>query len=262
MSAAKKEISLTERLRSAGGAVLRAYSYLIWGAICLFIGAALGVIGVRWADRAPIDWPVTATAVKDLLTALGILGAGLWAAFLAERRRSLSNRAQLLHKYELWKRGEDEILRVYVQLRNIGDVQITPGRAGTYVQTPPEGPILADGDAEDNWIDVIQVRHAMQEEEVYLEPGENEDYSFDFQIPSGCKLLQLHTYVECERRPNNTKDQPSAGKRKHETDYNHWDLTTLIDLHRATAGRDKTTQFPVPRRKFQGLRFRNDRGRR
>jgi hypothetical protein len=229
---------------------LRAYPYLICGAVCLFIGVGVGVLGVRWADRAAVDWPATATAVKDALTALGILVAGVWTAFLADRRRSLSNRAQLVHRYDRWKHGDDEILRVYVELQNIGDVKVTPGRAYTYVQVPPQGTIASVGNAEDNWVDVIQVPHAMQEEGVYLEPGENEDYNFDFPIPTGCKILQLHTCVECERSPHETQNEPlSDGKWKHDTDYDHWDLTTLIDLERASTGREKSsTRHSVRRR--------------
>jgi hypothetical protein len=217
---------------------LRAYPYLVTSVICLVIGVALGVFGLRAADRTAIDWPLTATAIKDLMTALGILGAGAWAAYLAARRRSLSTRAQLVHRYIRWKRSSEEFLRVYVQLRNIGDVQITPGHAWTYVQTPPTD-IQATSASEDTWVDALRVAHPMQDEEVYLEPGGTEDYNFDFPIPFHSTILQLHTYVECDRRKHSA-ESPSGESRPDETLHNHWDLTTLVDLERRSAGEAKT----------------------
>jgi hypothetical protein len=251
-------VNLTARIANAWRAFLYGYSYVVCAAISLLIGAGLGVLGVRWADRAPIDWPITATAIRDIATALGILGAGVWAAFLAERRRSLSTRAKLTHRHEVWKRDANKILRVYVTLRNIGDVQINPGRAGTYVQTPPIDAISSEGNAEDKWVDVKHVPHEMQEEGAYLEPGETEDYNFDFPIPPGCTLLQLHTYVECERRTDPLPGDPipSEGMGKHDTDYNHWDLTTLVDLEKKPTGGDETSGLqPAHRRRFKGFGF-------
>jgi|SRR5580658_9207105 hypothetical protein len=219
--------------------VVRAYPYAVTGAICICVGVVLGGIAVRVADGSAVDWPVTATAIKDVATTIGILGAGAWAAFLADRRRSLSTRAQLIHRYLRWTRAEEQVLRVYVELRNIGETKITPGQAWTYVQIPPQGP-LTTKPAEDCWPDAVRVVHPMQEEEVYLEPGETEDYSFDFSIPAGARFLQLHTYIECDVRPPDAVQGSSTDERFVETNYNHWDLTTLIDLEVKPQGDDSS----------------------
>jgi hypothetical protein len=60
----------------------------------------------------------------------------------------------------------------------------------------------------------MEIEHGWNRDEVVIEPGETEAYSYDVAIAPDTRWIQLHTLVECDQEGNE-----------------NWDETTLIDLH-------------------------------
>jgi hypothetical protein len=229
----------------------RVYQILFTAALALTVGFFAGLYGARWSDHVAIDWPATIKSAKDVITTLGILFAGVWTAFLIQRRRSLEPRASIAHRWQLWQQGADRMLRVFVEVSNPSEVGIQPGDGQTRIQQPPIGSFSSHEFAPDVWVDVERIRHCMGYEDVHIEPKEFETFTHDVRLPPGVRYLQIATEMACDRtsdmkvdradgRPTAPLDLPKNADR--------WTLTTLIDLDepKPKSARTKTLEQDVP----------------
>jgi hypothetical protein len=220
----------------------RLYQIAIAALLAFGFGLLTGVLGVRLTEHVAIDWAASAKVASDTMTALGIVGAGLWAVYLIQRRRSLQPRASLAHRAQLWNQGPDEILRLSVKVSNPSGVVIRPGDGTTLVQQPPIGTLDAHAFAPDVWVNIEKIRHCLGYEDVFIEPKESETFTHDIKLPNGIRHLQVATELACERtremkvdralgRPTQDLDLPKNADR--------WTLTTLIDLNELRAKQAK-----------------------
>jgi hypothetical protein len=216
----------------------RWYQIAIATLLAFGLGLFTGVLGTRLIEHVAIDWAVSAKVASDTMTAIGIVGAGLWAIYLIQRRRSLEPRASLAHRAQLWNQGPDEVLRLCVKVSNPSGVVIRPGDGTTRVQLPPIGTLNAHAFAPDVWVDIEKIRHCLGYEDVYIEPKESEIFTHDIKLPIGVRHLQIATELACARtsemkvdralgRPTEALDLPK--------DADRWTLTTLIDLNELRA---------------------------
>jgi hypothetical protein len=210
----------------------RAYQIAIAGVLCFGVGLLTGVIATRLTEHTAIDWPLSAKAVSDLMTAVGIVVAALWAIYLIQRRRSLEARAELGHRWHLWQSNGDAFLRLYIDIRNPSEVVLLPGDGATRIQQPPAGEFDCAKDAPENWKDIANIHHWLSSEGVHIEPKESETLCHDIKLPPSMRFVQLETIVACKRTmkmKNFDEDTPEAELGLGDDDE-RWTLTTLVDL--------------------------------
>jgi hypothetical protein len=205
------------------------------GAFALIVGVLVGVFGTRLSEYEGINWPTDIKAVSDGATVIAVAIAGIWTWYLARRRRSLVPRATIVHRTQLWQRGAESYLRLYVELQNPGEVAISPGDGNTQIQLPPDGVVDQKLYVDRNCKDHLRLRHCCGFEDVTIEPKESEIFPHDVPVPEGCRFVQIRTELACMRRLE-TKRTSGTSKRPQE-DYDitdekeRWTLTTLLDLH-------------------------------
>lgn len=211
----------------------RVYQILFTAVLALTVGFFAGLYCARWSDHVAIDWPTTIKSAKDVSTTLGLVLAGIWTAFLIQRRRSLEPRASIAHRWQLWHQGDDRMLRVFVEVSNPSEVGIQPGDGQTRIQQPPSGSFNSHSFAPDIWVDVERIRHCMGYEEVHIEPKESETFTHDVRLPRGVRYLQIATEMACARTKDMKVDRaygrPTA-QLNLPKDADRWTITTLIDL--------------------------------
>ncbi len=167
---------------------------------------------------------------SECMTAIGIVGAGLWAAYLIQRRRSLEPRAELVHRCQLWNAGNAVFLRIFIDVRNPSEVVLRPGDGATHVQQPPDTIDVEVGSA-DNWKDIEKIHHLLSSEGVYIEPKEFETLSHDVKLPDGIRYVQIETIVACKRTKEMENFEGDAATAPDlDDEAERWTLATLIDL--------------------------------
>jgi hypothetical protein len=231
----------------------RVYQILLTAVLALTIGIFAGLYGARVSEHIPIDWVGTISSAKDITTILGLVLAGVWTAFLIQRRRSLEPRASITHRWQIWYQGADRMLRMFVEVSNPSEVVIRPGDGETRIQQPPTGSFSSHEFAPDTWVDIEKIRHCLGYEDVYIEPKESETFAHDVRLPIGVRYLQIATEMACVRtkdmkvdralgRPTAALDLPK--------DADRWTLTTLIDLNEPNSktALDNCTLREIPNR--------------
>jgi hypothetical protein len=222
----------------------RGYQIAIAGLIFFGLGLLTGVLGTRLTEHTPIDWPASAKAVGDSMTAIGIVVAGIWAIYLIQRRRSLEARAELTHRWQVWQRGNENLLRFCIDIRNPSEVALQPGDGATRIQQPPAGDKFdcAKG-ATDNWTDIAKIHHWLSSEGVYIEPKEFETLCHDVKLPPGLRYVQLETIVACKRtdKMRDFDDDTPETERELGDDDERWTLITLVDLEAPTKPQGAST---------------------
>ena len=167
--------------------------------VACLVSAALAVLATRWIDRIPIDWHLTSEAVAHFAEALGVVIGGIWAYFVTKIRRSLEPRAELKHGYQTWEDATGRVLRIVVMIRNPSEALLRPGDGMTRVQKAPTDDIDANQYAYDKWTDIAKIRHAIEHEELRIEPKETEIFVHDVRVDKGVRFIQLYTWISCRR---------------------------------------------------------------
>jgi hypothetical protein len=146
--------------------------------------------------------------VSDVVTISAVLVGAGWAywAFLRERtrwpkatlelvlyHRELSTEQTLLHakvKVHNAGRGLMELTRVRAvvdQVLPLAD-EIGELEVGYLDPTEKEG--------ETNWKPFAESEQVLQAEQAEMEPGENDEFGFDFAVPSSFETVHVYVYVE------------------------------------------------------------------
>ena len=182
----------------------------------ILLSVLFGMWLARWTDHASIEWSNTFTAVKDILTAFGIVLGGAWTVYVLQRRRAHSPRAEIEHVCLLWVHREARVLRLGVRLRNCGEVVVDPGASYTEVQIPPESLPGPDAIAERSWRMIATINHPWADNGAIVEPRESDTYWHDVVLADSTRFVQVVSVIECE------ENGPARL---------HWDQTTLVDLN-------------------------------
>jgi hypothetical protein len=204
----------------------------IIGLIAACISSAITVCVVRWTDGVPLDWHLTSETLAHFATAIGVTIAGVWAFYTTYHRRSLAPRAELNHQYQLWSQQNNDVLRIFIELRNPSEAMMVPGDGMTYVQIPPTNSCLPSDYATDAWISIAKLRHPIVYEEMHIDPKEVEVFIHDIPLPIGTRYVQVHSWIYCE---SIDQGDSGGGKRpvteiERPNEHDTWAKTTLIDL--------------------------------
>ena len=178
----------------------------------VLVSSILTVGIVRLDQHATVDWDVTLKFVGAIATAIGVILVGIWGIYTTIHRRSLVARAELAHKCQVWSDSQGEVLRLFVELGNPSESLMQPGDGMTIVQIPPSADIDTTEYAYDAWVTIAALRHAVEYEELRIEPKETEVFVHDVRVPTGTRFIQIHSWMLCE--PAASIDPGSDGATK------------------------------------------------
>jgi hypothetical protein len=166
--------------------------------------------------------------VQGIVSIFGIGVGGIWAWMLFVKKRQKYPRAALLHDI-LHKRISENgvLLHVDVTISNSGDVLLSLVSGFVRVhRVVPLDPKLNDsvtrgqdpvehGETEIRWPMLIERQVKLDKGVVEIEPGEREQFCFDFILESENKSVEIYSYFK-----NISKPTKEIG----------WGLTTIHDL--------------------------------
>ncbi|MDP2319680.1 MAG: hypothetical protein Q8O42_10120 [Acidobacteriota bacterium] len=153
-----------------------------------------------------------AQGIEAIVTALGILGAGVWAWFNYWQRRERYPRAGVSHSTNLLRESGYSILRVAAKVTNSGDVLVGVRAVRTWLQqlspvpstiatavTSGADPVQGDA-CEFDWPLLGERVWTIAEGMSEIEPGESEVFWSDFAIPDHVKQVLVYTFVSNEAK--------------------------------------------------------------
>jgi hypothetical protein len=178
-----------------------------------------------------------AEAIQALVTAIGLVAAGLWTYLLFVRRRQRFPRADFHHEVTIVDlTPHHTLIHVCIVLKNVGDVlirailaQVHVGRVlplhGDVDSKLREGEdIVAPQDSDARWATLGQRECSWQEDPCEVEPGETEEFHFDVIVSSSIEVIEVCSYLKNE------------AKRKRNIGWRH---TSFVWLERARRQQQK-----------------------
>lgn len=174
-----------------------------------------------------------AETIQAIVTSVGICVAGVWAWLTFVRRRQRYPRARLTHQIQhVPVGGKHAVLHVRATISNEGDVLLCLVEGTAWIAQilpPPSAVLKAIEECRDpvqgqkteiEWPRISEVRQeSWKKHEVEVEPGETEEFHYDFALEPDAKCVQVYTYFR------------NAKKRRRELG---WRLTSWYDV---SAGR-------------------------
>lgn len=169
-------------------------------------------------------WKELISAAQSLVTIIAICGGAIW---YFKRRRPFP-RAKITHQIADKILADNKVLiRLVVTVLNQGEVLLSleKGFAGVQQVNPcPQGlidsikggcDIVAERKTEAAWDTLAERAITLTADARELEPGEEEEFNFDFLIDGGVKTVIIYSYFE-----NRRKKRRAVG----------WNKTTIYDL--------------------------------
>jgi len=167
-----------------------------------------------------------AELLQAIVTTIAILVGGVWTYFRFVRNRLFFPRAEVNHEI-LHKDLIDgkKLLRVTMTVSNKGDVLIPISEVWTRVSqiSPVIGPQLEnitsgnglemEDTSEILWPEIGCLQIDYSDGEAEIEPGESENFPFDFIVDSEVKTVRIYSYFQNNRKTNSG-----------------WAITSLIDI--------------------------------
>jgi hypothetical protein len=168
-----------------------------------------------------------AEAAESVITAGGIVVAGVWTYLIFVRRRQRFPRAALSHQTHSFRLPDGRrLLRVAATIANSGEVLVClrtittrvqhvlplPDHIAVQLKESPEPP---SGESEFPWPVLGKRQWRIDETMGEIEPGEAEILQSDFVIPAGVEQVLVYTHV-----PNHAKSQSGIG----------WSDTVVVSL--------------------------------
>lgn len=167
-------------------------------------------------------------AVKNLVTAGGIIVGGLWTWLLFVKKREKFPRADLTHTltHRVLAKGQ-RLLHLEVKIANIGEGLLSLVSAKAWVQQilpPPQEFLNALRKSEDPikkgqtqyaWPSLAERETDWQTNPIDIEPGENDQINYDFVVDPDAETIQIYTYFK-----NVQRKEREIG----------WHLTSVYDL--------------------------------
>jgi hypothetical protein len=177
-------------------------------------------LGSQWLAL----WKDGSAAVASTLTAVGLLAAGIYSIWLYRNRFP---RAKVTHQVSDWPVGDRHMVRGVVRMENVGNVLIQVRRIrGVLTQILPtpgdvEVAVKARVDPVDRdstevlWDTLGDRLKDFSKEGCEIEPGECDEFIFDFVIDADLKKVQFYSHIE-----NVKKFKRNVG----------WNTTIIYDL--------------------------------
>src|SRR5438132_8978737 len=158
-----------------------------------------------------VYWKDAAGAIQATLASIGIIAAGTWGLWLFVKQRQRFPHANVEHRVTHWSADDARnVLRLTVRVANVGNVMLALQSIQTSVhQLEPTPDHLADAfaqgstaieknDSEVPWSTLDQRTCSWSEpdQQREIEPGESDEYHFDFLIPIEVRRVALYSYVQ------------------------------------------------------------------
>lgn len=183
------------------------------------------------------DWKAVAEAVASVVTALGVVVAGVWAYWLYVRQRTRWPRAELAMELTHRVLPEDlNLLNAKVKIHNSGRGLMQPSalRIDLYRVLPlsdesrrllAERRSLLDGKGFEAEWPCLESRERLWEEDAFdIEPGESDECLFDFFLAGDIETVFIYAYVDNQKKRKRFKARELG-----------WSLTAFHDLvHRSS----------------------------
>ena len=163
----------------------------------MIFGLCYGII-VAVAVRADgLGWPALATMLRDITTAAGLLVGGWWAYHKYFRQRESEPRADLEHHIMSVDVDGQLLLRVTLEIKNVGPVEIGPAGGETLIQVPPTPLNAANEDPHKQWVTVRKIEYPFRVDDLCIEPNATERYCRDVILDPTVRVVQIHSRVFC-----------------------------------------------------------------
>jgi hypothetical protein len=143
------------------------------------------------------------------MTAVGLLAAGIYSLWLYRNRFP---RAKVTHQAFDWKAGDKRMVRGVVRIENVGNVMIQVRcLRGVLTQILPLPPDVStavagrqdpvDGDStEVVWETLGDRQKDFSKDGCEIEPGEADEFFFDFVIEANVTKVQFYSHIENVRK--------------------------------------------------------------
>jgi hypothetical protein len=208
-------------------------------------------------------WKDYADPVQSTLTSIAIVIGGLWTLSQFFSGRFSKPKLTVSHSIEHWPAEEQVILHVVVRVVNVGSVLVRPEQLQVRVQQllpltedvterlrlgeDPVGPT----ETEVLW-PLLCERYYAWKVPTEIEPGESDDYFFDFVIAAEVSAVQVYSHL-----PNPVKKGvgwnttsvyyvSNGGARGQEQDRKQAGTAENNDRRRSRAGRLRETKWLRP----------------
>lgn len=207
-------------------------------AFVLGVGVGAAGLAIIWrlhwleSHQVAIDWPATISSGASIAQVTAFLVAGFWTYTLFVRQRLDQQRAEVvLHVQPVVVDDTERLLRVALEIRKVGSVELCPKSAAIHVQQvvrpgakislpqSTSGTPLTGYELIQTWPELQRCNIDLKAEKLTLEPGETERYPLDFVLPADAGVIQVRAVVS----------DPDA-------DGLYWDEATLCDLRADVSG--------------------------
>lgn len=169
-----------------------------------------------------------ANIVQAFFTSLAILIGGVWSYMLFVRKRQKYPRASIKHRIVCKPITNNKLLlHVAITIKSTGEVLLSLVSGEIHVQQvlPPTTDLLGlidqgldpveEGRCEVSWPMVCSREFSWTKGEIEIEPGESDEFCYDFIIDASIKTIEVYSYFK------------NAKKRKSDIG---WGLTTVYDI--------------------------------
>jgi hypothetical protein len=178
----------------------------------------------------------TFSAMESIAKSVALIVAGWWTWQTYVRKRVRFPGAKVEHLINHWEDAEHRFLRVTLRMTNTGNVMIPITEGFTWIQQmtplpePLHGTILAGGNplqahtTEFGW--TLIGERQLQDEGIYeIEPGETDEFHFDFMIPKSVLRVLIYSHLQ-----NQKKRGLFGGKEI------GWNLSTICEIRKVRKG--------------------------
>jgi len=165
---------------------------------------------LTWPDPGALfaTWKNNADAIQALVTTIAIVIGSTWAFAAFLRRRERLPHLNVEHVVMAWPVGNARLLHLRIRVTNVGGVigRLREGKAWVQQMFPLPYDValkirngddpVADGCTEVAWPLAADVRLCnWSAKPMEVEPGEIDEYPFDFVIPEDVSAVQVYSHL-------------------------------------------------------------------
>lgn len=146
--------------------------------------------------------------LESVATILAILIGGVWTYILFIKNREKFPKADITHRIEKINRKNDVIVRLTIEIKNLGKVKL-PVKSGEVrlQQIKPSTSTVIDAierfqenknakKREIGWPILEERLFSFEKDEYELEPTEKEHFEFDFILDQEIDVIQFYTHIK------------------------------------------------------------------
>jgi hypothetical protein len=188
----------------------------------------LDIIKNSWEGMVKLGAKDLSEVLKNYATIVAFIIGGIWVYITFIRKREKYPRANVIHRV-IHKNIDDKriLLKVMIDIHNTGGTMMHLNRRLVRIQRMVPWPIEAlkpvclkkerteEQESEIQWPLLGEVDLSGKEQRCEIEPGEKEEFDFDFVIDSKIKSVVIYSYLK-----NRKKGRKEIG----------WNKTSIYDI--------------------------------